>query len=98
MKSLRFSRFLSRSIFCVLALAGAIGGAQQPASGRIHLVLLGTTAIPCNLLPADDYANRPAPRGLVKIASLVRQARAEEPNTLLLDSGDTIQGTPLAFY
>ncbi len=60
--------------------------------------MLGTTDIHGNLLPEDYYANRPAPRGLVKIASLIQEIRAGEPNTLLLDSGDTIQGTPLAFY
>ena len=36
-----------------------------------------------------------ATRGLAKIASLIAAERAANPNTLLLDCGDTIQGTPL---
>ena len=48
--------------------------------------------------PLDYYTNKPANLGFAKIATLIREARAEQPNTLLLDSGDTIQGTPLAYY
>jgi 2',3'-cyclic-nucleotide 2'-phosphodiesterase/3'-nucleotidase len=98
MKFSRIARVLPLLAACALSLAGSIGQAQQHAPGRIHLTILGTTDIHGNLLPEDYYANRPANRGLVKIASLVKQIRATEPNTLLLDSGDTIQGTPLAFY
>ena len=32
------------------------------------------------------------------MATLVKQARAEFPNTMLFDDGDTIQGTALADY
>jgi 2',3'-cyclic-nucleotide 2'-phosphodiesterase/3'-nucleotidase len=47
------------------------------------------------MLPYDYFTARPATRGLAKIATLIRAARAENPNTLLIDCGDTIQGTPL---
>lgn len=38
--------------------------------------------------------------GLARISTLVNQVRAEKGrcNTLLLDAGDTIQGTPLTYY
>lgn len=36
--------------------------------------------------------------GLSRIATLIREYRAENPNTLLIDNGDTIQGTPLSYY
>jgi 2',3'-cyclic-nucleotide 2'-phosphodiesterase/3'-nucleotidase len=35
---------------------------------------------------------------LAKIASLVKEQRVEAPKLLLLDCGDTTQGTPLAYY
>src|ERR1019366_3528252 len=38
---------------------------------------------------------RQVARGLAKIATLIRQARAGNANTLLIDCGGTIQGTPL---
>jgi len=65
---------------------------------RVRITLLGTTDLHGNIFPVDYYTNQPANRGLAKIATLVRQVRSEEKNVLLLDSGDTIQGTPLAYY
>ena len=48
-----------------------------------------------NLVPVDYVTGQPVARGLAKIATLIREARAGNPNTLLIDCGDTIQGTPL---
>ena len=36
--------------------------------------------------------------GLERTATLIRQARAEFPNNLLVDNGDTIQGSVLGTY
>ncbi|MDR3683528.1 MAG: bifunctional 2',3'-cyclic-nucleotide 2'-phosphodiesterase/3'-nucleotidase [Geothrix sp.] len=36
--------------------------------------------------------------GLTKVATLIRAARAQAPNSMLFDNGDTIQGNPLADY
>ncbi|MFZ0821902.1 MAG: 5'-nucleotidase C-terminal domain-containing protein [Candidatus Acidiferrales bacterium] len=80
------------------AFALVPGRAQQGAAAHVHIVLLGTTDIHGNVLPEDYYANRTANRGLAKIETLVKQVRASEPNVLLLDSGDIIEGTPLAYY
>jgi len=82
---------------CVFLLArGPCVAGDAPAT--VHLTLLGTTDIHGNIEPFDYYANQPANRGLAKIATLIRRVRAAEPHVLLLDSGDTIQGTPLAYY
>lgn len=36
--------------------------------------------------------------GLVRTASLIKQARREVPNTILIDNGDLIQGNPMGDY
>src|SRR6266850_4800007 len=65
---------------------------------RIQLTVLATTDMHGNLFPVDYYDNdKPSSRGLVKVATLIRAARAANPNILLLDCGDTIQGTPIEY-
>lgn len=98
MRRHKFPSSLVLCVTCVLALAGNPGHARQASPDRVHITLLSTTDIHGNLLPEDYYANRPANRGLAKIETLVRQARAADPHALLLDSGDIIEGTPLAYY
>jgi len=74
---------------------------ESPRTGppkQVAITLLGTTDLHGHVYPIDYYADRPANWGLAKVATLVRKARAQHPNILLLDSGDTIQGTPLAYY
>ena len=68
--------------------------AAQPA--RQHLTVLHTSDIHGSVLPFDDARNRPADGSLAQVATLVKEIRekAHDP-VLLLDSGDTIQGTPL---
>lgn len=78
-------------------LAPRAQGTASPAAS-VHITLLGTTDLHGHVEPLDYYTNKPANLGFAKIATLIREARAEQPNTLLLDSGDTIQGTPLAYY
>lgn len=79
-----------------LLLLALLLGASARAE-RIGITVLGTTDLHGNILPVDYFANRSAPRGLAKIATLIRQARAEAPNSLLIDCGDTIQGSSLEY-
>jgi len=68
------------------------------AAKRVHVVILGTTDLHGNLFPIDYYTDKPDNRGLAKISTLVKRTRAENQNVVLIDSGDTIQGTPLEYY
>ncbi len=83
---------------CVLAVVGfpVAGCKVPPIVEAVRLTVLSTTDLHGNLLPVDYYTDQPDARGLAKVATLVRQIRAENPTgTLLIDSGDTIQGSPL---
>ncbi len=78
-----------RLLFSVLTLV-FVARADQ-----VTITLLATTDLHGNMLPYDYFTAQPVDRGLAKIATLIRAARADNPNTLLVDCGDTIQGTPL---
>ena len=82
----------------VLAACGSLP-AEAPQGARASLAILETTDLHANVLSYDYYRLAPdASLGLERTATLIRQARQEFPNTLLLDNGDTIQGTALGDY
>ncbi|HEX7624472.1 MAG TPA: hypothetical protein VF400_12930, partial [Anaeromyxobacteraceae bacterium] len=63
------------------------------------ITVLETSDLHANLMPWDYFSASPsASVGLVKVATLVAQERAANPCSLLIDDGDTIQGTPLGTY
>jgi 2',3'-cyclic-nucleotide 2'-phosphodiesterase/3'-nucleotidase len=62
------------------------------------ITILQTSDLHTNLLPWDYYTGKVADWGLARVATLIKQERAKDPHLLLLDSGDTIQGTPLGYY
>ena len=69
----------------------------SPAKGRrLRIVLLATTDLHATLRPYNYYLDAPGDEpGLARVATLVNQVRDREPNCLLFDNGDTLQGTPL---
>ncbi|PPQ38686.1 2',3'-cyclic-nucleotide 2'-phosphodiesterase / 3'-nucleotidase [Rhodoblastus acidophilus] len=71
--------------------------ARSDEAPRVKLRLLSTTDLHMFVMDWDYYHARIDPKvGLVKIAALVAQARRENPNCLLFDNGDLLQGDPLA--
>ena len=78
-------------------LALLLLAAASVAAEKTTVTVLATTDLHGNIYPVDYFTARPAARGLARIATLVRQARAGNPNSLLIDCGDTIQGSPLEY-
>jgi 2',3'-cyclic-nucleotide 2'-phosphodiesterase / 3'-nucleotidase len=92
---LRFPRF---ALCLGLALGFALLASRTAAVEHARVTILATTDVHGHIDPIDYYTNRPDQTGLAKVVTLVEQARADNPHLLLLDSGDTIQGTPLAYF
>ncbi|MEU6543438.1 5'-nucleotidase C-terminal domain-containing protein [Streptomyces sp. NPDC046859] len=80
--------------------------AKGPKEKRYALSVLGTTDLHGNVFNWDyfkdaEYSDTAGnARGLSRVSTLVDQVRKEKVrgNTLLIDAGDTIQGTPLTYY
>lgn len=61
------------------------------------ITILGTSDIHSYIYPWDyKLGVEDNDAGLAKVYSVVKETRAENPNTILIDNGDTIQGTELA--
>jgi 2',3'-cyclic-nucleotide 2'-phosphodiesterase / 3'-nucleotidase / 5'-nucleotidase len=72
---------------------------MQNSASTVKLRIMETTDTHTNLLSFDYYKGSANDKvGFVKTAELVKQARQEAKNSVLVDNGDTIQGTPLATY
>jgi 2',3'-cyclic-nucleotide 2'-phosphodiesterase/3'-nucleotidase len=64
---------------------------------ELRIQILGTTDMHGHVLAQDAFSLQPIPQGWAKIATLIRRQRALNPNTLLVDSGDTLQGEPINY-
>ena len=87
------------SLAALLAAAGVHAATPPVAGTRAVVAVLETTDVHSNLLGYDYFRLAPEPSlGLERTAALIAAARAQYPNNLLIDNGDTIQGTALADY
>lgn len=88
----------SASIIVLALIFATFPFAGQGSARRVQIVILGTTDQHGNIFPIDYYTDKRDNRGLAKLATLIKRVRKESPNVVLIDSGDTIQGTPLEYY
>jgi len=71
----------------------------RAAANQAHLRIMETTDIHVNVLPYDYYADKPNDTmGLARTASIIDAVRKEAVNSLLLDNGDLLQGSPMGDY
>ncbi|WBR99875.1 bifunctional 2',3'-cyclic-nucleotide 2'-phosphodiesterase/3'-nucleotidase [Pseudoduganella sp. SL102] len=83
-----------------LVLAGCtVLPSGVPVGSRATVAILETTDLHGNVASYDYYKLAPDPSiGLERTATLIARARAQFPDNVLLDNGDTIQGTALSDY
>ncbi len=87
---------LGRNIFC-LALLLLIFSTFMTFSGvfaenQVKITILGTSDLHGRLYPYDYAVDSQDPKaGLAKISTVVKEVKTENPNTILVDAGDTIQ-------
>ncbi len=83
-----------------LAVLGGMLSIASPAmADTIKLRIVETTDIHTNVMDYDYYKDKPSQKiGLTRTATLVKQARAEVENSVLVDNGDLIQGSPMGDY
>lgn len=81
------------------ACGGSDGDSNANAGAAATLAVLETTDLHFNVRSYDYFKlAEDKSYGFERTATLVRAARKEFANTLLVDNGDTIQGTALADY
>lgn len=75
-------------------------GPDIPKEGTaVSLRLLETTDLHANVLNYNYFSDKQDDKvGLVKTAALIHQARSQVKNSMLVDNGDLIQGSPLGDY
>ena len=96
MKTHKSPFIYSLSVLIILLVLVLVGRSFAP--DRVQITILGTTDLHGNINPIDYYTNKPDNRGIAKVATLIKRIRKEQPNVLLIDSGDTIQGSPLESF
>ncbi|WP_199479673.1 2',3'-cyclic-nucleotide 2'-phosphodiesterase [Vibrio harveyi] len=83
----------------VAVLSGMLTLADPAMADTIKLRIIETTDIHTNVMDYDYYKDQPSQQiGLSRAATLVKQAREEAVNSVLVDNGDLIQGSPMGDY
>ncbi|AUO67337.1 2',3'-cyclic-nucleotide 2'-phosphodiesterase [Citrobacter freundii complex sp. CFNIH2] len=83
--------------FSATLLATLIAASVNAAT--VELRIMETTDLHGNMMDFDYYKDTATEKfGLVRTASLINAARDEAKNSVLVDNGDLIQGSPLGDY
>lgn len=90
---------LSAKPLSIAVLTGMLTMAGPAMADTIKLRIIETTDIHTNVMDYDYYKDTPSEKiGLVRTATLVKAAQDEVENSVLVDNGDLIQGSPMGDY
>lgn len=85
---------MQRVLLFVFALVATLAGARAT---EIPITILHTTDLHAHVWPTTDYDGNENVGGVARLATAIAKIRAETPNVLLVDAGDTVQGAPIGF-
>lgn len=87
-------RALLSAALTICMLASLVPAAFAADTGEKHLTILGTSDLHSNVWGFSyEDSKESTNNGMARVYTYVQKVRAENPNTILLDNGDTIQGT-----
>ena len=87
---MRFNqRYIFIPIFFIIAIV---------FSSDQTIIILQTSDVHGFIHDWDYYGNSQYDQGLAMVQTIVKEERETDPSLLLLDGGDTFQGTPLSYY
>ena len=89
----------NRTTLSAAVLAGMAAISGMASAATIELRVMETTDIHANVMDYDYYKSQATEQfGLVRVASLINKTRSEVKNSVLVDNGDLIQGSPMGDY
>lgn len=87
-------RTLLASLLAAAMLVSLVPAALAAGTGETHITIIGTSDTHGNIWGYSyEDMKESTGDGLARVSTYVNQVRAENPNTILVDAGDTIQGT-----
>jgi len=87
-----YFRIVQLISFIILLVAFSISGCAKP----VHITVLYSNDIHGHILPFDDTRNGKDIGGAARRSTLIQQIKKENPNTIALDAGDLLSGTPIS--
>lgn len=85
-------------VFFIALLSLSVFAQTGPANKSVTLTFIETSDIHGAIYPYDFVNAKPMATSLAQVASLIADERAANPNVVLLDDGDSLQGTPAVYY
>jgi len=85
-------------VLCILMVSFSAFAQMEPAQKSIALTFIETSDIHGAIYPYDFVNAKPLATSLAQVASLIAEERAANPNVVLLDNGDSLQGQPTVYY
>ncbi len=73
-------------------------GTDYMKLNHVTLTLLETSDVHGHVIPINYATNEVAYLGMARASTYIKRMRKEHPNLLLIDNGDSIQGTPFTYH
>ena len=90
-------KFSKKLMALILVMVLSLTGVAFAEGEEVHITILATTDTHANLYGyAYENGAETNNNGMARISTYIKEVRASNPNTILIDNGDTYQGTILS--